>query len=460
MRGIERRDRSRPPLVMHGSHTTGSPYAPHTAEDRTAMLEAVDAETVEELFDIPADVRFDGQFDIDARTERETRRLVRSVLGRNDDRTELLGRGHYGYYIPSLVDHLADRSEFLTSYTQYQPEISQGFLQALFEYQSLLVELTGLEIANCSIYDAATALGEAATLADRVRDTSGHRVLVPELMREERKSTLENYVAGTDLVVEAYPVDDGNVDLAGLEATVDEDVVMVYAENPTVRGTIEEQLEAIGDLTADVDAFFALGSDPIALSLLERPVDVGADVVIGDASVLGLPTSYGMGLGLFATKEDYLRQVPGRLVGVSEDATDRRAFTLTLQTREQHIRRERATSNICTNQAWVALRTAIHAAVLGPSGMVDLAKRAVTRAEALAERVDDIVGVQAPVHDRRHFREFVAHVDQPASAVAADLEQLGFAVHVVGDHEIQLCVAGVPDEELDRFVEALEEVAR
>ncbi|MGM0389722.1 MAG: aminomethyl-transferring glycine dehydrogenase subunit GcvPA, partial [Natrinema limicola] len=142
---------------MHGSHTTGSPYAPHTAEDRTAMLEAVDAETVEDLFDIPAAVRFDGQFDIDARTERETRRLVRSVLGRNDDCTELLGRGHYGYYIPSLVDHLADRSEFLTSYTQYQPEISQGFLQALFEYQSLLVELTGLEIANCSIYDAATA---------------------------------------------------------------------------------------------------------------------------------------------------------------------------------------------------------------------------------------------------------------------------------------------------------------
>ncbi|MEY7848278.1 aminomethyl-transferring glycine dehydrogenase subunit GcvPA [Natrarchaeobius sp. A-rgal3] len=445
---------------MHGSQLTGSPYAPHTDDERAAMLEAVGAETVEELFDIPPDVGFEGSYGIDARTERETRRLVRSILGRNDDLTELLGRGHYGYYVPSVVDHLADRSEFLTSYTQYQPEVSQGFLQALFEYQSLLVELTGLAVANCSMYDAATALGEAATLADRVRDTSGHRVLVPDRLLEGRRSTLENYVAGTDLVVEEYPTDDANVDLDALEKIVDDDVVMIYAENPTVRGTIEERLEAVGDVAEVTDALFVLGSDPVALSLLQRPVDVGVDVVVGDASVLGLPTSYGMGLGLFATSEDYLRQVPGRLVGASEDATDRRAYTLTLQTREQHIRRERATSNICTNQAWVALRTAMHVAVLGPEGMVDLAKRGVTRTEGLAERVDGLVGASAPVHDRRHFREFVAHVDQPARAVADDLEHLGFAVHVVDDHQIQVCVAGVPDDRLDSFVTALSEVVR
>ncbi|MXV60763.1 aminomethyl-transferring glycine dehydrogenase subunit GcvPA [Natronorubrum sp. JWXQ-INN-674] len=445
---------------MHGSHATGSPYAPHTDEERSQMLDAVGAETEADLFDIPEAVQFDGEFDIDARSERETRRLVRSILGRNDDLTELLGRGHYGYYIPSLVDHLADRSEFLTSYTQYQPEVSQGFLQALFEYQSLLVELTGLEIANCSMYDAATALGEAATLAERVRDTSGHRVLVPDRLLEGRRSTLENYVAGTDLVVEAYPTDDGNVDLAALEEATDEEAVMLYAENPTVRGTIEENLEAVGDLAVANEALFVLGSDPIALSVLQRPADVGADVVVGDASVLGLPTSYGMGLGLFATSEDYLRQVPGRLVGASEDSTDRRAYTLTLQTREQHIRRERATSNICTNQAWVALRTAMHAASLGPNGMVDLAERGVTRAEDLAERLDDLVGVKAPVHDRHHFREFVVRVDQPAPAIASDLEKRGFAVHVVGEHEIQVCVAGVSDARIDSFVTTFREVAR
>ncbi len=445
---------------MHGAHTTGSPYAPHTDDDTAAMLEAVGVDSVDDLFDIPAAVRFDGEFGIDARTEAETRELVEGILEKNEDLTELLGRGHYGYYVPSLVDHLSDRAEFLTSYTQYQPEASQGFLQALFEYQSLLVELTGLEVANCSMYDAATALGEAATLADRVRDTDGHRVLVPDLLLEGRRSTLENYVAGTDLSVETYPTDDATADVDALAGEIEEDVVMVYAENPTVRGAIEENLAAIGKLATDANALFVLGSDPVALSLLQRPADVGADVVVGDASVLGLPTSYGMGLGLFATRERYLRQVPGRLVGASEDATDRRAYTLTLQTREQHIRRERATSNICTNQAWVALRSAMHAAALGPSGLVDLAKRGVTRAEELAARVDDIVGVTAPVHDRRHFREFVAHVDQPARAIADDLENRGYAVHVVGDHEIQLCVTGVSDETVDAFVEDLSEVAR
>ncbi|EMA41701.1 aminomethyl-transferring glycine dehydrogenase subunit GcvPA [Halobiforma nitratireducens] len=442
------------------SQAAGSPYAPHTDEERTAMLEAIGAESVEQLFDIPEPVQFDGEFGIDARSERETRALVRSILERNDDLTELLGRGHYGYYVPSLVDHLADRSEFLTSYTQYQPEVSQGFLQVLFEYQSLLVELTGLEIANCSMYDAATALGEAATLADRVRSVSGSRVLVPDLLREGRRSTLENYVAGTDLVVEEYPTEDGGVDYEALEEAAGEETVMIYAENPTVRGTIEERLGEIGDLATETDALFVLGSDPVALSLLQRPVDVGADVVVGDASVLGLPTSYGMGLGLFACREDYLRQVPGRLVGASEDATDRRAYTLTLQTREQHIRRERATSNICTNQAWVALRTAMHAASLGPSGMVELAKRGVRRAETLAERIDELPGVEAPIHDRRHVREFVARVDGSAQAIVADLEERGYAVHALGDHELQICVAGVSDEEIDGFVEAFSEVGR
>ncbi|AHG00010.1 glycine dehydrogenase subunit 1 [Halostagnicola larsenii XH-48] len=443
---------------MNGLHATGSPYAPHTDETLTAMLEAVGADTVEDLFDIPEAVQYDGEFGIDARTERETRQLVRTILQRNADLTELLGRGQYGYYVPSVVDHLSNRSEFLTSYTQYQPEVSQGFLQALFEYQSLLVELTGLSIANCSMYDAASALGEAATLAKRVRTTSGHRVLIPELLSEGRRSTLENYVEGTDLTVETYATADGNVDLEALEEAVDETAIMIYAENPTIRGTIEEHLAEIGAVAADADALFVLGTDPIALSLLQKPADVGADVVVGDASVLGLPASYGMGLGLFATRESYLRQVPGRLVGASEDATDRRAFTLTLQTREQHIRRERATSNICTNQAWVALRTAIHAAALGPDGMIELAKRGVTRAESLAADVDALVGVKAPVHDRRHFREFVAHVDQPAKAIADDLERQGFAVHVVGEHELQFCVAGVTDDELDAFVETLEEV--
>ncbi|WP_254840805.1 aminomethyl-transferring glycine dehydrogenase subunit GcvPA [Natronomonas marina] len=438
----------------------GSPYAPHTDAEREAMLSAVGADSEEALFDIPDGVRFDGEFGIDAHSERAVRTLVDRTLSANRDLAEFLGRGHYDHYVPSMVDHLADRSEFLTSYTQYQPEVAQGFLQALFEYQSMLVELTGLGVANCSMYDAASALGEAATLAARVRETSGSRVLVPERLQSGRRRTLENYVAGHDLAVESYPMDDGNVDLDALASAVDDETLVVYAENPTVRGTVEENAGAVGDLADAHDALFVLGSDPVALAVLEEPASVGADVVVGDAASLGVPAAYGTGIGLFACRDEFLRQVPGRLVGTGEDATGRRAYTLTLQTREQHIRRERATSNICTNQAWVALRVAMHAAWLGPDGLVDLANDCVTRARDLAARVDEIAGVRAPVHDRHHFREFVARTDQPAAAVADDLRGDGYAVHVVGEHEIQVCVTETNDADIDDFVAALREAAR
>jgi len=442
-----------------GGHNTGSPYAPHTPEETAAMLDAVGADSEADLFDIPDSVQFDGEFGIPARDEQAVRSEVRELLDRNDQLVEFLGRGHYDHYVPSAVDHLADRQEFLTSYTQYQPEVAQGFLQALFEYQSMLVELTGLEIANCSLYDAATALGETATLAARVRESSGSHVLVPEHLQEGKRAVLENYADGVGLTVDSYPMADGAADVDALADAMAEDVVLVYAESPTVRGVIEASLGEIGALADEHDALFCLGSDPVALSIIEEPATVGADVVIGDAASLGLPAAYGMGLGMFATRESSLRQVPGRLVGASEDASGRRAYTLTLQTREQHIRRERATSNICTNQAWVALRAAMHAASLGPEGLVDLASDCVSRAETLAADVDEIAGVQAPVHDRHHFREFVARTDQPAAAIAADLRDDGYAVHAIGDHLLQLCVTETNADATDDLVDTLEVVA-
>jgi glycine dehydrogenase subunit 1 len=440
-------------------NTQGSPYAPHTDAETATMLDAVGVDSEEALFDIPESVRFDGEFDIPARSELAVRREVGRKLDRTDDLTEFLGRGHYTHYVPSLVDDIARRQEFLTSYTQYQPEVAQGFLQALFEYQSILVELTGLDVANCSMYDAATALGEAATLSQRVRSVSGDRVLVPEDLREGKRATLEQYARGPGLTVDTYPVESGTADVAGLEATIGDDVALVYAETPTACGAIEERLDAIGDLADEHDALYTLGSDPVALALLERPADVGADVVVGEAGVLGLGTAYGMGLGLFVTREEYLRQVPGRLVGAGEDASGRRAYTLTLQTREQHIRKERATSNICTNQAWLALRAAIHAALLGPDGLVDLAEECVRLPRDLAARLTEIPGIQAPVNDRHHFREFQAHTDQPARAIATDLEAEGYAVHVVGEHRIQVCVTDANAHAVDGFVAAMEEVA-
>jgi len=424
------------------------------------MLDAVGVEDVDALFDVPAPVAFDDEFGIEARGEREIRREIAGLLSRNDDLTEFLGRGHYDHYVPSVVDDLASRSEFLTSYTQYQPEVAQGFLQALFEYQSMLVELTGLGVANCSMYDAATALGEAATLSQRVRSVSGDRVLVPAHLREGKREVLANYTDGADVTVETYPMADGAADVDSLTGLLADDVAMIYAESPTVRGVVEERLGEIGDLADDHDALFCLGSDPVALALLERPADVGADVVVGEAASLGTGSAYGFGMGMFVTREDHLRQVPGRLVGASEDAAGRRAYTLTLQTREQHIRKERATSNICTNQAWVALRAAMHAAWLGPDGLLDLAESAVEDATDLAARLDDISGVRAPVHDRHHFREFVAHTDQPAPAVAGDLVDEGFAVHAIDDHLVQVCVTETTAERTDDLVAAFAEVAR
>jgi glycine dehydrogenase subunit 1 len=432
----------------------GSPYAPGSEATTEAMLEVLGVEDVEALFDVPPPVRFDGAFGIESGSERAVTREVTRMLERNDDLVEFLGRGHYDHYVPAIADELASRSEFLTSYTQYQPEIAQGFLQALFEYQSLLVELTGLDVANCSVYDAATALGEAARLATRARSTSGDRVLVPAQLRAGKRAVLENYAAGPDLAVESYPMDDGAIDREALAAQVDDDVVMVYAESPTVRGVIEPGLAAAGVLADEHDALFCVGTDVLALALIEEPAAAGADVVVGDASALGTGTAYGTGLGLFATTEEYLRQVPGRLVGAAEDATGRRAFTLTLQTREQHIRRERATSNVCTNQAWLALRTAIHAAWLGPEGLVETASSCVTHAETLADRLDDIDGVTAPVHDRHHFREFAVRVPEPAKEVRRALADEGFAVHAIAEDLLQVCVTETRTEAMDPLVGA------
>ena len=436
---------------------SGSPYAPNAPDDESAMLDAVGVSDVEELFDIPEGVRYDGEIDIESRTEPETKAMVSEMFGQNEDLTEFMGRGYYDHYVPSAIDRLSGRSEFLTSYTQYQPEVAQGFLQALFEYQSILVELSGLPIANASMYDAGSALAEAALLAARIRDADGSVVLIPEYTREDTVSVVENYVTGNDIEIERYGSADGVADLDALEATVDDETLLVYAESPTVEGVIEEELSAIGEIAHEHDALFTVGTDPVAMALLEPPGEQGADVVVGDG-VLGVPNAYGMGIGIFATREEYLRHVPGRLVGIGEDQDGNRAYTLTLQTREQHIRRERATSNICSNQAWVALRTAMHAAYLGPDGLVDLAKKMVELPQELAGELDAISSIEAPVHDGHHFREFVARTEDSAPEIAAALETEGFAVHAVDEHELQFAVTETNEYAVPDLVDAVEEV--
>ncbi|WP_248895894.1 aminomethyl-transferring glycine dehydrogenase subunit GcvPA [Haloplanus halobius] len=434
------------------------PYATHTGAERSAMLDAVGVTDPDELFDIPESVRFDGDYGIESHSERAARAAVEGILDGSPDLTEFLGGGHYDHYVPSVVDHLSSRSEFLTSYTQYQPEITQGFLQALFEFQSLVRELTGLDVANCSMYDRSTALGEAALLADRVRATDGDTVLVPESLPERVRSVLDNYTDGPDIGVDTYPTTGGTADVDGLAERIGDDTLFVYAATPNARGLLEPDLDAIGDLADDNDALFCVGSDAVALALLEPPAAVGADVVVGDASVLGLPTTYGMGLGLFACREEFLRQVPGRLVGAGEDGAGNRAYTLTLQTREQHIRRERATSNICTNQAWLALRAAIHAAWLGPQGLVDLAEECVTGIREACERIGELDGFTAPVYDGHHFREALVDCDAPAADVVDHCRHAGLALRTVadaGENRLAVCVTDTNRDQVDDLVDAL-----
>jgi len=433
------------------------PYATHSGADRSAMLDAVGVADPDDLFDIPESVRFDGDYGIEAHSERETKAAVEGILDESPALTEFLGGGHYDHYVASVVDHLSLRSEFLTSYTQYQPEVTQGFLQALFEFQSLVSELTGLGVANCSMYDRATALGEAALLADRVRATDGDEVLVPESLPDRVRSVLENYTDGPGIGVDTYPTAGGTVDVDGLADRIDGDTSMVYAATPNARGLLEPDLAAVGDLADDHDALFCVGSDAVALGLLEPPAAYGADVVVGDASVLGLPTTYGMGLGLFACRESFLRQVPGRLVGAGTDDAGKRAYTLTLQTREQHIRRERATSNICTNQAWLALRAAIHAAWLGPDGLVELAEECVTGIAEACERIDALDGFEAPVYDGHHFREALVDVDDPAGVVD-HCRHAGIALRTVEDDDeerLAVCVTDTNRDRVDALVDAL-----
>ncbi|SEP01016.1 glycine dehydrogenase (decarboxylating) alpha subunit [Halogranum amylolyticum] len=435
-----------------------SPFTPHDEDDISRMLTAIGVTDIEELFDIPSSVRFEGEFGIEGLSEQAVKQRLQRILGNNADVTEFLGRGHYSHYVPSVVDHLSLRSEFITSYTQYQPEVSQGFLQVLFEFQSLVTELTGMDVANCSMYDAATALGEAATLADRVRDADGSTILVPDYLRSERRDVLENYTAGSELSIRELPTEGGMVRPGTLRSYLDDDTLLVYVENPTSEGVIEEHLTEIGSILDGEDSLLCIGSDLVALSLLQSPGQIGADIVVGSAGTLGLPSVYGMGIGIFACRDDFLRQMPGRLVGASRDSAGDRAYTLTLQTREQHIRRERATSNICSNQAWVALRSAIHATCLGPDGLASLADECTRLPARVASELDQIEGISAPVNDAYHFREFTAAIEDDATDVVSNMVEEGFAIHELDEETVQICVTETNEHRTDDLIEGFREV--
>ena len=384
------------------------------------MLEALGLASIDELFaDIPKKARI-GRLGLgDGKEEADVVREVDKLLDRNrpvGKFAPFLGGRIALRYAPAAVDAIVARSEFYTAYTPYQPEASQGMLRALFEFQSLWVELTGLDLANASLYDGATAAGEALLFCRRLHD--GHRVLVPASLPWEERSVLENYASGPGLTVEEIPYDprSGRLDLAYVRSAVQRgDVFGLLADVPNGFGHVDEGVLELKGILGEIP--FVVAADPLSLTVLEAPGNYGADVVVGEGQGFGISPSYGGPLlGLFACRREHARQAPGRIVGASVDVDGRPAFALTLQTREQHIRRSKATSNICTNESLMALAFVVYASVVGPRGLAALQTSLAEKARTLASALGGIEGIQAPRFDAPYLGEFTIELAHGTAA--------------------------------------------
>jgi glycine cleavage system P protein (glycine dehydrogenase) subunit 1 len=335
-----------------------------------------------------------------------------------------LGGGVYDHFVPASVRAITGRAEFYTSYTPYQPEVSQGILQALWEYQSLVCELTGMDAANTSMYDASTSLGEAARMASRIH--AGEIFLVPRALRHNRRSVLENYAKGAGLTLQevAYNKENGMLDLADLRAKSSPEVCGVYVENPNFFGRFEEQLAEVRSVIGP--AALVVGVNPLAQAIVRPPGDFGADIVIGEGQILGNAVNFGGPLlGIFAVRQEHVRKMPGRVIGLTKDSNGHRAFCMTLQTREQHIRREKAMSNICTNESLLAIASAAYMAVLGSKGLRRLAVDITRKARELASRIARLDGYSAPIFKGSHFNEFTVRYRNGYDRVHRTLVEAG-----------------------------------
>ena len=394
------------------------PYLPNSVpEIKEKMMEKIGINSIDDLFsDIPKEFLYKKQLDIPGpHSEIEVRQHVSGLLEENKTLKcpPFLGGGVWPHYVPTVVDEVVHRAEFLTSYTPYQPEISQGILQAVFEYQSLVCELLGMDVTNSSLYDWASAIGEAALMSSRI--TRKFKVLVPDLMSPNRLSVLKTYTEPAGITVEEIEHDPitGQLDLEDLKEKNDDKTAMVYIENPSYMGFAEEKVEAIGEITHDTKALYVVGVDPTSLGLLKAPGSYDADIVVGEGQPLGNHMSYGGPLlGIFACKHDnkYIRQMPGRIIGITETLADQRqGYVMTLATREQHIRREKATSNICSNQALVAVGAGVYLALMGPQGMKDLSETIMKKAKYAQKKIGELPGVRAPIFNSFHFKEFTVN---------------------------------------------------
>ncbi|NLJ41939.1 MAG: aminomethyl-transferring glycine dehydrogenase subunit GcvPA [Clostridiales bacterium] len=385
-----------------------SNYIPNTEDVKKNMLAEIGYSSIEELFvDIPDRVRLERKLNIKGpMAEMDLMRYMKGLASSNKhggEYTCFLGAGAYDHYIPSALGHIISRTEFYTSYTPYQPEISQGTLQAIFEYQTMICELTGMDTANASMYDGATAVAEAILMACQA--TRREKVLVAGSLNPEYKQVSYTYARPQGVSVTELGYKDGSVDLNTLEQSIDNETAAVVIQTPNFFGVIED-LESIAGIAHQNKALLIVSVDPISLALLKPPGELGADIVVGEGQALGNPLNFGGPyVGFFATTKKLMRRMPGRIVGETTDNVGNRGFVLTLQTREQHIRREKATSNICTNQALNALAVTVYLSLMGREGLGEVAEQSLQKAHYLHDKLID-TGLFTPVFKAPFFKEF------------------------------------------------------
>ncbi|MCK4434193.1 aminomethyl-transferring glycine dehydrogenase subunit GcvPA [Candidatus Bathyarchaeota archaeon] len=442
------------------------------------MMLEIGIKTIEELYaDVPQKYRLKKPLNLpEALSEFEVKKHVETLLSKNKtckDMPVFLGAGCWLHYVPAVVKEIVQRSELLTSYTPYQPEISQGMLQALFEYQSMICELTGMEVANCSLYDWASALGEASRMAARL--TRRSEILVPKILHPERLATLRVYAepAGIKVKLVGYDRQTGQVSLEDLKNKISDKTAAVYMENPSYLGFIETQVDEIGEEAHGCGALFIVGVDPTSLGILKPPGDYNADIVVGEAQPLGNPANFGGPLlGIFACRDNssLIRQMPGRIIGMTETMDGlRQGYCMALQTREQHIRREKATSNVCTNEALCAVASAVYTSLLGPEGLQELGNTMMYKSNYAIRLLSKIDCVKAPVFKSAHFKEFTVNFDGTGLSVKQVHEKLlEHGVHSGKDISKEFpelgkttlyCVTEIHSkEEIERLTAALKEI--
>ncbi|MFJ7933745.1 aminomethyl-transferring glycine dehydrogenase subunit GcvPA [Sporosarcina sp. NPDC096371] len=440
-------------------------YLPMTETDRAEMMQTIGISSVDELFaDIPEKVRFQGEYNIKkAKSETSLTKELAQVAAKNADaRTyaSFLGAGVYDHFKPIIVDHVISRSEFYTAYTPYQPEISQGELQAIFEFQTMICELTGMDLANSSMYDGGTALAEAGNLA--AGHTRRKKLLVSETVHPESREVVLSYASGQSIEVVTIPQKDGVTDIAKLEELMDEDTAAVLVQYPNFFGQIED-IQKIGELAHDKGGLFVVSSNPLALGVLTPPGKLGADITVGDAQPFGIPEAFGgPHCGYFAVTKKLMRKVPGRLVGETTDDEGRRGYVLTLQAREQHIRRDKATSNICSNQALNALAASVAMTALGKVGVQEIAYQNIVKTR-YAKDAFEKAGFDV-AFGGAHFNEIVVNCKQSVKEINAHLftkgilggYDLGLTYPAFANHALIAVTDQRTKEEIDALVQEME----